>query len=292
MRKPYIDNIRSLTAFHGQDALQYLLYPWFMVILFILSGMCSRFYLEKHTEKEYIRARTRKLLVPSTIGVLVFGWAQGYFNMAISHAFDNIPETIPEPVLYLILLLIRKLEKGRLSVLTEKAGILTALLLGILIYGSAQILNMPVICVYRFGIYGMAFLTGYYVFTQEKVIKELERYWLPLLLAAFAAGILYTCVYYGKNYAVEPYVNSPLAVLYGWLMCLAVIGGMKRFADRESSGWQLLKQRSFGLYVFHYLPLSAVICLRICTVYLYESSGYPAVCADRAGSFLWWSAFV
>ena len=79
MRKPYIDNTRSLTillvvlyhviymfnhvatdgvigpvtAFHGQDALQYLLYPWFMVILFILSGMCSRFYLEKHTEKEY-----------------------------------------------------------------------------------------------------------------------------------------------------------------------------------------------------------------------------------------------
>mgnify|MGYP000767995903 CR=1 FL=1 len=79
MRKPYIDNIRSVTAFHGQDALQYLLYPWFMVILFILSGMCSRFYLEKHTEKEYIRARTRKLLVPSTIGVLVFGWGTGVF---------------------------------------------------------------------------------------------------------------------------------------------------------------------------------------------------------------------
>ena len=209
--------------------------------------------------------------MPSTIGVLVFGWAQGYFNMAISHAFDNIPETIPEPVLYLILLLIRKLEKGRLSVLTEKAGILTALLLGILIYGSAQILNMPVICVYRFGIYGMAFLTGYYVFTQEKVIKELERYWLPLLLAAFAAGILYTCVYYGKNYAVEPYVNSPLAVLYGWLMCLAVIGGMKRFADRESSGWQLLKQRSFGLYVFHYLPLSA------CAYALYTYTNLPGI---------------
>lgn len=318
MRKSYIDNIRSLTillvvlyhviymfnhvatdgvigpvtAFHGQDTLQYLLYPWFMVILFILSGMCSRFYLEKHTEKEYIRARTRKLLVPSTIGVLVFGWAQGYFNMAISHAFDNIPETIPGPVLYLILcvsgtgvlwtiqvmwilsmilLLIRKLEKGRLSVLAEKAGILTALLLGILIYGSAQILNMPVICVYRFGIYGMAFLTGYYVFTQEKVIKELERYWLPLLLAAFAAGILYTCVYYGKNYAVEPYVNSPLAVLYGWLMCLAVIGGMKRFADRESRVWQLLKQRSFGLYVFHYLPLSA------CAYALYTYTNLPGI---------------
>lgn len=318
MRKPYIDNIRSLTillvvlyhviymfnavatdgvigpvtAFHGQDALQYLLYPWFMVILFILSGMCSRFYLEKHTEKEYVRARTRKLLVPSTIGLLVFGWAQGYFNMAISHAFDQMQGTVPIPVLYLILcvsgtgvlwtiqvmwilsmvlLLIRKLEKGRLFVLTEKAGILTALLLGIFVYGSAQILNMPVICVYRFGIYGMAFLTGYYVFSNEKVINELEKYWLPLLLAALAAGILYACMDYGKNYAVAPYVNSPVAVLYGWLMCLAVMGSMKRFAGRENRVWQFLKQKNFGLYVFHYLPLS------VCAYELYTHTQLPGI---------------
>ena len=129
MRKYYIDNIRSwtiilvviyhvvymfnsvitggvigpITKANGVDAVQYLLYPWFMVILFIISGMCSKYYLEKHTEKEYIKARTRKLLVPSTIGLLVFGWIQGYFNMAISHAFDNMPTKIPGVVLYLIM---------------------------------------------------------------------------------------------------------------------------------------------------------------------------------------------
>jgi fucose 4-O-acetylase-like acetyltransferase len=56
-----------------QDSLLYLLYPWFMVLLFVISGMSSRYYLEKHTEKEFIRSRTRKLLVPGTIGVIVFG---------------------------------------------------------------------------------------------------------------------------------------------------------------------------------------------------------------------------
>ena len=87
MRKYYIDNIRwvtvllvvvyhviymfnnvlsfgvigPVTTFHGQDAVQYLLYPWFMVILFIISGMCSFYYLENHSSKEYIKARTRKL---------------------------------------------------------------------------------------------------------------------------------------------------------------------------------------------------------------------------------------
>lgn len=30
-----------------QDAFQYVLYPWFMVILFIVSGMSSRYALEQ-----------------------------------------------------------------------------------------------------------------------------------------------------------------------------------------------------------------------------------------------------
>lgn len=128
MRKYYIDNIRwvtvllvvvyhviyifnsvlsfgiigPVTTFHGQDAVQYLLYPWFMVILFIISGMCSYYYLENHSSKEYIKARTNKLLVPSTIGLFVFQWIQGYVNMSISNAFQSMPDTMPK--LYYILL--------------------------------------------------------------------------------------------------------------------------------------------------------------------------------------------
>ena len=67
MRKYYIDNVRwatvvlvviyhviymfnsittegvigPITTFHGQDVIEYLLYPWFIVILFIISGMCA-----------------------------------------------------------------------------------------------------------------------------------------------------------------------------------------------------------------------------------------------------------
>ena len=91
MRKHYVDNIRWMTVvfvviyhviymYNGvvkasvagpfqevqyQDVVQYILYPWFMVLLFIVSGMCARYYLEKHTDREFVRSRTRKLLVPS-----------------------------------------------------------------------------------------------------------------------------------------------------------------------------------------------------------------------------------
>lgn len=304
MRKYYVDNIRSMTIalvviYHviyifnsvitdgvigpitrtnGLDAVQYLLYPWCMVILFLISGMCSKYYLEKHTEKEYIKARIRKLLVPSTIGLLVFGWIQGYFNMTISHAFAYMPNEIPQVILYLsmcvsgigvlwtiqvmwilsvFLLLVRKIEKGRLWKAGEHIGIIGLILFGILVWAFAQVLNTPVIAVYRFGIYSIAFLLGYYVFSHETVTDTLKKYCVPLLISACILGIIYVWKDYGKNYAVTPYVNSPLAIAYGWMMCLAVIGCMKKWDNQSGAVSRFCAEKSFGLYVFHYLTLSA-----------------------------------
>lgn len=304
MRKYYIDNIRWMTIvlvviyhviymFNGiivegvigpvtevrcQDTVQYLLYPWFMVLLFIISGMCAKYYLDDHSDREFIRVRTRKLLVPSTIGLLVFGWIQGYFNMAVSNAFDTMPDTMPGIVMYLlmvasgtgvlwtiqvmwvlsmVLILVRRIERGRLNELGKKTNIAIMIALVIPVWGAAQILNTPVICVYRFGIYGFCFLLGYYLFSHDTVISQLEKYHIPLLIAAAFAGLFYTYCYYGEDYAQSPVVNCPLAILYAWLACLAVIGCVRRWGDRTGALAQFMTKKSFGLYVFHYLPLSA-----------------------------------
>ena len=112
MRKSYLDNIRWMTVvlvviYHvfymynaegvlgglGKitdlpvqpwDIYQYFVYPWFMPVLFIVAGISSRLYLERHTEKEFIRSRSRKLLVPSTIGLFVFYFIQGYVTVSIT----------------------------------------------------------------------------------------------------------------------------------------------------------------------------------------------------------------
>ncbi len=304
MRKYYIDNIRwatvilvviyhviymfnsittegvigPITSFHGQDVLEYLLYPWFMVILFIISGMCAKFYLDSHSGKDFLKARTRKLLVPSTIGLFVFQWIQGYVSMTISDAFSSIPAEMPKPVLYMImsfsgtgvlwtiqlmwafsvlLLLIRKIEKGKLLKLTERMNILVMLLLGVLVWGAAQILNAPMIVVFRCGIYGFCFLLGYYVFSHDAVIKQLEKYCIPLLVAAGILGVVYTVIFYGDNYATSPVVNCPLAIAYAWIACLAILGGAKHWLDRTNAFTSFMTKKSFGLYVFHYLAMSA-----------------------------------
>lgn len=88
MRKLYIDNIRWITVvlvvlyhviymFNGietfgvigpfsdvqyQDAFQYIVYPWFMLLLFVISGMSARYELEHRSEKEFIKKKDGKII--------------------------------------------------------------------------------------------------------------------------------------------------------------------------------------------------------------------------------------
>lgn len=306
MRKLYLDNIRWMTVvivviYHvlymynaegvlggaGKitdlsvqyyDIFNYIVYPWIMPVLFIVSGICSRYYLDAHTDREFIRSRTTRLLVPSTIGLFAFQFIQGYVSMSLGGAFDNM-QGVPGPVKYLImalsgtgvlwyaqllwvlsliLLLIRRIEKDRLYNAAGRTSIIVLILLAIPVWLAAQILNTPVVVVYRFGLYGIVFLLGYFVFSHDEVIAVLKRLAWPLLAAAAVTGIAFCLKYFGENYAETPINRSILFTTYGWFACLAIIGMMARYGDRQSAFSAWMSRHSFGLYVFHYLGISAV----------------------------------
>ena len=267
MRRHYLDNIRWATVMivvvyhvlfmynsvgiaigtfptqgpHYQDAFLYLCYPWFMLLLFIVSGISARIYLDKHTIREFIRSRTDKLLVPSTLGLFVWCWIQGIISMKTSALISEetlIPEGVPAPIMYfievlsgisvlwfiqllwvfcIVLALIRKLEKGKLYALCGKANTPVVILLAVPLFFVGFILNTPYITVYRFGFYGFGFFVGYFLFSQETVIDRLRKYRFVFLPVSIALGIVYTCMYYGQNYAdsfAQLSVNSSCSSLY------------------------------------------------------------------------------
>ncbi len=302
MRKYYLDNVRWITIvcvvifhviymFNGeaqagvvgpffkvqyQDALQYILYPWMMILLFIVAGMCSRYYLEKHTVKEFVKSRTTKLLVPSTIGLFVFQWIQGYFNMRLSGAFDKIeaPKFMLYPIMAvsgtgilwfiqvlwlfsMLLAFIRKFEKGRLYELCGKANILIIIALVVPVYLSSFVLNTPVIVCYRFGIYAMTFFLGYFVFAHEEIIEKISRFRIPFIVLSVILAGVYLYVHFGDNYAEKPVFNSIPAIAYAWSACLAILGSAYKWYNKRTKLSAFMTKRSYGLYVFHYLPLSA-----------------------------------
>ena len=304
MRKYYLDNIRWVTivcvaiyhvflVYSGvvptmgtpfsdvqyQDGILYLLYPWFMILLFIVSGMCSRYYLEDHTTGEFIRSRTRKLLVPSTLGVLLFGWAPGYINVRNGGHLEEFAQTVPFPVLFLIvtaagigvlwfiqmlwlfsilLVLVRRYEKGRLYAFTEKTNVIVLILLGIPVWLSGQVLNTPVIVVYRFGIYPLAFFLGYFVFAHDEVIDRLSKWKHIFIPVAVALGILYVMLHFGDNYADMPVVGSFSAVAYAWIAILAIFGGFKAWGDKTGRISSFMSSKSWGLYIFHNTAINAM----------------------------------
>lgn len=308
MRKTYIDNIRWITVvlvvlyhviymFNGvevagvigpfsenqyQDAFQYIVYPWFMFLLFVVSGMSARFYLNNHSHKEFVKVRTRKLLVPSTLGLLVFGWILGYYNMLMSGAFESMG-AVPKPIFYLImvvsgtgplwyiqllwlysvlLVIFRKIEKDKLYNWCAKVNVPFLLVLVVAIWGSANILNAPVIVVYRFGIYGLGFLVGYLFFSHDEVMDRLEKWWLPLSLVAVSVGIIFTVLYWGKPYAEHEVLDTFMCNLFAWMATLAILAFMKKWGNFRNSFSVWMTKQSWGLYLFHYLPLA------ICAWYL------------------------
>lgn len=309
MRKPYIDNIRWMTVvlvviyhviymFNGivtfgvigpfsavqyQDVYQYIVYPWFMLLLFVISGMCARFSLDARSEREFLRSRTRKLLVPSTVGLLVFWWILGYYNTRIGGGFESL-SAAPGLVRFLImaasgtgplwyiqllwlfsllLLLIRRVEGDRLYGLCEKANVPFLMALVFVIWGAAHVLNTPVIVVYRFGIYFTGFLLGYFLFSHDRVMERLEGWWRLLLPAAVAAGVAFVVKFWGAPYAEHEVLDTFLCNLYAWTAVLAVLACMKKWGNFDNRFSRFMARQSWGLYLFHYLPLA------VCAWYLH-----------------------
>jgi len=328
MRKHWIDNLRWVTVllvllyhviyfynnkgvFGGiggfgdgpqyQDTLMYILYPWFMPLLFLLAGISARYSLCRRgvlpctpSPKEWFRSRTRKLLVPATIGLLVFHWMTGYFNTHVA-GVDALAD-LPQPAKYfawafsgigplwfiqdlwlfsLILLIIRRgvllcTPETRMNRTGVHGGtplqVVALVLLGVLFWLGEQTLNFhPRVGtmdglwnLYKPLFYLIPFLLGYFVFWRDKVHEMLGKAWIPLMAAAVASGALLIVTTFGENNTTPQYLASPLNNLYGWLMCLAMMGWFKAKFDRTGRFAAYMTRSSFGLYIVHYLVVASL----------------------------------
>lgn len=303
MRKPYLDNLRWATVvlvmvyhvcylFNGVgvlggipgahslplgDALATIVYPWFMVLLFVVAGICARYALQKQPAGQYLKKRAVKLLVPSTLGLFAFQWVTGWLNLKIGGGLGGIPPALRYPVIVVsgigplwfiqllflfscLLVLLRKADPAdTLWSFCGRANLPVLLLLAAVLYGAAQLLNMPVVIVYRFGIYFAAFLIGYYVLSHGSAQQSLQTACLPLLGASVLAGGVYFIRFYGGDYTAAPCLQSVWANLYAWLAVLALLGLAGRCANRQTPFTTRMAKSGFGLYALHY-PVVLAAC--------------------------------
>ena len=183
-------------------------------------------------------------------------------------------DTIPKPLLYpisvlsgigplwfvqllflfsAILVLIRKIDRNdRLFRLGEKCPSWLICAFALLIWGAAQVGNMPVITTYRLGIYLTAFLLGYAVFAHESVMARVERMRWGTLAAAVIGAAAYGVWTNGQNFTDAAYLQSLWANVYLWAVVLAILGNARHYLNRETPVSRFFTQRSYALYVVHY----------------------------------------
>lgn len=270
------------------DGFLCFVYPWMMALLFCIAGICARCSLNKRTVRAFLAERVRRLLIPSTLGVAVFHWITGYMSVRAAGALDLIPFPLRYPVFVLsgigplwfsqtlflfccALAALRSLDReDRLWHLGGRANLAVVLALVFPLWGASQVLNMPVVTVYRFGIYFAAFLIGYLVLSHDAAQSALERACLPLLAAALLLGALYTVRHGGEDYTAAPLLQSFETNLYMWIAVLALIGLARARGGAQTRAARFLTDNSFALYVLHY-PVLQFVCAGLLAL------GLPAI---------------
>lgn len=298
-----LGGVGSFRETQYQDAFLYVVYPWFMVLLFLVAGISARYALCHRTAKQFIKERTTKLLVPATLGLFVFQWLVGYFNLKVSGVLTMIPMGLRYPVMVLsgvgplwfvqllwifslLLVLIRKLDaKDRLYTLCGRCTMPVLLLLVLPIWGASHLLNMPVITTYRFGIYFLAFLLGYFVFSHDAVQETVAKMHLPMLVLALGMAVFYVWYFFGQNYAEAACLQHIFTNVYLWTAVLAILGCGRVWLNKTSRFADYMTKSCYGIYIVHYLVvLSSCYFLKTATT-LPEGAVYLlAIAAVLIGS--------
>ena len=298
-RKNYLDNIRWITLcvvilyhvfyiFNSSgvisnigvkgikelDAICVFTYPWIMCLLFVVSGVSTKYSLKNKSNKEFIKDRAKRILVPSIVGIFVYGWISGWTTNYYADIFAGNANMVPSPIKYLIfsligtgplwyahvlfvasllIVLIRKIDnKHILDTFFNKINLPILFLLFLLVWCSSFILNTPVVTVYRWGIYLLMFILGYYVFSNDKIIQKLESIAIPLGITTFIFGIVFTIINYGANFGSNEFLTNIFTNIYIWLVILSAFGISKKYLDFKNKFTDYMNNNNFNFYVLHY----------------------------------------
>jgi surface polysaccharide O-acyltransferase-like enzyme len=263
------------TGIKDLDVFLYFVYPWLMNLMFLLAGISARYALQKRTGKQFLGERVRKLIIPIIGGMFLLAWINGwvanhYFNFFgendtpvfikyINYCFNigplwfNLQLFIVSIVLLLILLIDRK---DSFWTLAGKSNFIVILALALPFWGSSFLLNVPVVTVFRNGIYIFVFLVGYFVFSQNKIHEMLVKFRLLLFLVGVILGIINVYYFFGQNYAADECLQHPLTNVYAWIMMLGILGVSQKYFNGTNKFLEYIKSRSFYWYLTH-MPIMA-----------------------------------
>ena len=81
---------------------------------------------------------------------------------------------------------------------------------------------------------------------------------MSVMACAVAAGIVLVVTTFGQDCTSPAYLGSPLTCLYGWLMCLSMMGWFQARFDYTGRFAAYMTRSSSGLSIVHYLVVAGL----------------------------------
>ena len=249
--------------------------PFFMPILFVLAGIGTKYALQKRTTKEYISERAKRLLIPLLFGTIVIMPIMTYiadkYNNSYSGSFFKH---------YTVFF-------GKFTDLTGADGGFSFgqfwFLLYLFVISIICVLLIPLINTintsfkhtlnYRFLFFGLPLiflneilsisgkslaeftylvLIGYYLFSNDEIIKKIREKRFVFLLVGLISSVLniYLFLWSGKNFG---FINTLTNAISKWFMIIALIGLAAKYLNFTNVFTTHMKTTSFLLYIYHFI---------------------------------------
>lgn len=274
------------------DIFMWFLSLWIMPILFLISGMSSYYSLQKRTNKEYIRERRNKLLIPFLACFLLISPAVSYFRALFIGSFtDNFLQFYPHffdksypqgnlswwHFWFLIYLFVFTLillpvfaRMNEESIRARTTKISSHFEKGLWIYllpiplMVTEIILRPLFPTTlnliwdwaNFIFYFLLVFFGFVFAMNEKIldnIKRIRAFSLVIGVILFAAIVVWAMTGAG-GFLSRIYHAYNTLMIFAWMF--AILGYSKAFLTVKNRLYSYLNNATFPFYVFHYLPIT------------------------------------
>ncbi len=250
--------------------------PYFMPLMFFIAGISTRSALQKRTIGQYLLERTKKLLIPFIFGTVLLmppmtyiadKFNYGYQGNLFQHYtvfFTHFTDLTGADggfsvgqfwfILYLFLIsliavgmillqrnIIHLKEIDLPYVLIFLWGLPLPLFSGVLSIGGKSLVE-----------YTYIFLVGYYMFSNENVINEIEKWkWMFFCIGVTATIFnVYMSIWSDTQ---QPLLHTTANYVSEWFMISSLLGIGKGYLNFNGKIAKYMSKRSYTFYIFHFI---------------------------------------
>lgn len=251
-------------------------WPWFMPLLFVLSGISAKLSLENRKPIDYLNERLKKILIPLFFGVLLLipimsyfgdcfhnGYSGNYFQhykifftkwtdltgydggFSPGHLWFILYLWIISIFAFPIILLHRKVTK---KIHFERLNIVVLLLIFIVPFIVSPVLDIGGKSIGKYFAY---YMIGYCILSDDIVVEKCKNYYIFLIVIALM-GMAFILTIFNGVFRVNSMLYKVIEEFYAFNSILALLGVSKKHLDKSTKAANYFSKSSFSVYLFHF----------------------------------------